>query len=246
LKTDFSSQEVKVSELEAITAGERERTYRFLASLCLKPPSDSLISMIKDGSILSIFQAGFQEDSGEAVSYPSGLFEFVRQAETMPDLKEELEAEHSALFVLPSDSIPHEAVHLDREQRLGGRITMSVGQFYEKAGADILKECTEMPDHLGIELEFMAFLCGIEKESWEKTGIESLQKSVEFEKEFLEEHLLKWVYKCCEKIIERASCGFYKAVAASIMDFMRSEEEYIAELYSKVCKEGGNLCETVG
>ncbi|MEW6739680.1 MAG: TorD/DmsD family molecular chaperone [Nitrospirota bacterium] len=233
-----------MSEFEAITAGERERTYRFLSGLCLKPPSDSLIAMIRDGSILSVFQDNYEDGEG-IESYPAGLFEFVRQAEKMPNLKEELEADHTALFVLPSDLLPHEAVYLDKDKKLGGRITISVGQFYEKAGADILKECTEMPDHLGMELEFMAFLCGIERESWEKTGIESLQKCVEFQKMFLEEHLLKWVYRCCEKIIERAEYGFYKAVANFIIEFMKSEEEYVSELYAKVCKEGEEICETV-
>ena len=55
-----------MSEIEAITAAERERTYRFLANLCLNPPSDSLIAMIKDRSILSVFQD--DGGSGEAAS----------------------------------------------------------------------------------------------------------------------------------------------------------------------------------
>jgi len=232
-----------VSELEAIEAGERERTYSFLASLCLKPPSDSLISMIKDGSILSVFQDN-DEGCGKGISSPYGLSEFVRQADNMDNLKDELEAEHTALFVLPSDVLPHEAVYLDRDKRLGGRVTISVGQFYEKAGANIQEGCTQMPDHLGMELEFMSFLCKIERESWERTEIESLQKCVELQKAFLEEHLLKWGYQCCEKLIEKATYGFYKAVASFIMKFMKSEEEYIAELYAKVCVEGENICET--
>ena len=61
-----------MSEIEAITAAERERTYRFLANLCLNPPSNSLIAMIKDRSILSVFQD--DGGSGEAASYPPGLF----------------------------------------------------------------------------------------------------------------------------------------------------------------------------
>lgn len=234
-----------MSELEAITAAERERTYRFLAGLCLKPPSDSLVAMIKDGSILSVFHE--DDENGDGIeSYPAGLFEFARQAETMPNLKDELEAEHTALFVLPSGVIPHEAAYLDTEKRLGGRITIGVSQFYERAGANVQENCIDMPDHLGMELEFMSFLCKIERESWEKAELESLQKCVELQKIFLEDHLLKWIYLCCEKIIEKEEYGFYKAVARSITEFMKNEEEYISELYSKVCMEGENLCETVG
>ncbi len=233
-----------MSEIEeSIVAGEREKTYMFLSGLCLRSPSDSIIAMIKDGSILSVFQ---DNGSGsEAVSYPPGLFEFVRQAEEMPNLKDEMEAEHTALFVLPSGVLPNEAVYLDKEKRLGGRVTIGVRQFYESAGLEIDEKSIEMPDHLGMELEFIGFLCKIERESWEKTEIESLQKCVEFQKMFLEEHLLKWVYRCCEKITEKATYGFYKAVANFIIEFMKTEEEYVTELYAKVCKEGEEICETV-
>src|SRR4030066_496172 len=89
---------------------------------------------------------------------------FVREASEMENISEELAAEHTSIFVLPSSHLPHEAVYLDREKRLGGRVTISVSQFYEKAGADVLESCIEMPDHIGMELEFMAFLCKMEKE----------------------------------------------------------------------------------
>jgi TorA maturation chaperone TorD len=228
-----------VSEIEAITAVERERTYRFLANLCLNPPSDSLIAMIKDRSILSVFQD--DGGSGEAASYPPGLLEFVGQAEGISNLKDELEAEHTALFVLPFGVLPHEAVYLDKEKKLGGRVTISVREFYEKAAADIHENCIEMPDHLGMQLDFMGFLCKIERESWERSEMESLQKCVELQKAFLGEHLLKWVYQCCETIIEKATYGFYKAAARFMAGFIKSEEKYVAELYARVCSKRGDM-----
>lgn len=231
-----------MSEMETITAGERENTYKFLASLYLKPPSDSLIAMIKDGSILSAITVK-EEGDADSFFYPE-LAEFVKNAAEMPELKEELEAEHTALFVLPTGFLPHEAGYLDKEQKLGGRVTISVRQFYERAGMEILDSCIEMPDHIGMELEFMGFLSKLEKEFWEKAAISSLQKCIEFQKTFLSEHLSKWVYQCCEKVIEKATCGFYKAIAHFTMEFMRSEEEYISELYANICKEGEEICET--
>lgn len=213
---------------ETIVARERERTYKFLSALCLKPPSDSLISMIEDGSILSVFQ-----DSMDTRGYTE-LAGFINEVPEISNLKNELTAEHTALFVLPSAFLPHEAVYLDNKKRLGGRITIGVRQFYEMAGADVLKECTEMPDHIGMELEFMGFLCKLEKELWEKADLSGLQKCIEIQKTFLEEHLLKWLFQCCGRIIERATYGFYKAIANLMMDFMKSEEEYISELYAKL------------
>lgn len=231
-----------MSEMESITAGERENTYRFLASLYLKPPSDSIIAMIKDGSILSAITAN--EESNTGSPFYSELADFVKNTAEMPNLKDELEAEHTALFALPSGILPQEAAYLEREKRLGGRVTISVRQFYEQAGMEILNSCIEMPDHIGMELEFMGFLCKLEKEFWEKAAISSLQKCIEFQKTFLNEHLSKWVYQCCENAVKKSTYGLYKAIAHLTMEFMKSEEEYVSELYAKICKEEEEICET--
>lgn len=209
-----------------ITAGERAETYRFFAGLCIKPPSEGLVSMIRDKSILTEMKAE-KSSKGHA-----GMLDFVNQASGMQDLQNELEAEHTALFTLPSGVIPHEGVFLDKEMRLGGKVTVSVRQFYERAGAGILDECIEMPDHLGIELEFMAFMCRMEAELRMKKDFSALQRCLELQAGFLEEHLLKWAFQCCEKIIEKTSFGFYRAVAYLIMDFLKDEEEYVAGMFS--------------
>lgn len=209
-----------------ITAGERAETYRFFAGLCLKPPSDSLVAIIRDRSIVTVMKID-KGSKGHAE-----MQSFIDKAAGIPDLKNELEAGHTALFALPSGVLPHEAVFLDKEMRLGGKVTVSVRQFYEKAGAEILNGCIEMPDHLGIELEFMAFMCRMEAELRMKKDLSALQKSIELQVGFLGEHLLKWANQCCEKIIEKTSSGFYSAVAYLIMDFLKDEEEYVAGMFS--------------
>lgn len=214
-------------ELDEIAmAGEREMLYRFLSGVCLNPPSDSLIEMIKNRSILSLFENEVVEESFKEMS------QFIDEASKMENLTDELTAEHASLFMLPSDYIPHEAVFLDKGKRLGGKVTMSVKQFYENAAADIHEQCKDMPDHIGMELEFMALLCKMEKELRDAGDSEALDKCIHLQKAFLNEHLLKWAYQCFEKIIERASLGFYKALARLAIEFMKSEEEQIAELYT--------------
>lgn len=223
-----------MEETEELTiAEEREKIYRFLSSLCLKPPSDSILSMIRDGSIYSAVHADPQSRGY------TELANFMEEAEDMPDLEDELAAEHTSLFVLAGDRLPHEAVYLDSEKRLGGRITISVRQFYENAGANIAESCIEMPDHIGMELEFMGFLCKMEKGLRLNVDSMALRKCIELQKTFLEEHLLKWVYPCCEKIIEHATYSFYKAIAHLIIEFMKDEEVYIPHLYANVSGNPG-------
>jgi len=214
-----------VGEPEIAAAENRERTYKFYAALCLKPPSDQMIGMIRDRSILPLFEGGDVDETGV-----KWLSEFVTQAERIPNLKEELEAEYTALFVLPSGALPHESVYLDKEMRLGGSVTAGVRQYYEKAGATILESCTEMPDHIGFELEFMGFLCSMEKQLWKMPDRPLLNKCVALQKMFVEEHLSKWAYACCQDVIKRATYGFYRAVLYFIAEFLHCEEEYIADL----------------
>jgi TorA maturation chaperone TorD len=151
----------------------------------------------------------------------------------------ELEAEHTALFVLPSGVIPHEAFYLDTEKRLGGRVTIAVERFYRRAGISILDRCIEMPDHLGIELEFMAVLCRLEGDLEEAGETAAVQRCLEFQRTFLEEHLSRWAPECCESIIRQARYEFYKAIAGFTMEFLRSEQARLRVRHA----QGARQCE---
>lgn len=161
------------------------------------------------------------EGAGTALGY---LAEFVTEARGLPDLGEELAAEHAGLFVLPSGVIPHEAFYLDTEQRLGGRVTITVEQFYRRAGIPVLDRCIEMPDHLGLELEFMAALCRLEAAVEDAGDPAALERCLHVQRAFLEEHLSRWAAACCENVVRHARYGLYKAVARFTTEFLGSEE----------------------
>lgn len=205
-------------------AADRERTYGFLASLCLEPPAESVLSTIRDGSILlTLREAGAGE---KALAALSELVDAVQAGSAQ--LQQDLESEHTALFVLASGVVPHESAYLDPARRVGTRITTDVSRFYENAGASILEQCTEMPDHLGLELEFMAFLCRVEQQLDGSSDQAFLDQCVKLQKQFLEQHLSRWAYRCCDEILKTATGGFYKAVAHLIADFLKSDEAYMA------------------
>jgi TorA maturation chaperone TorD len=227
------------------SAREREQHYRLLASLYLRPPSGALLRAIGDGSVLTASTgAPGDEDPGrrgEAAAPALDREDLMSEARGRPDLEEELEAEHTALFVLPSGVIPHEAFYADREQRLGGRATIAVEQFYQGAGIPILDRCVEMPDHLGVELEFMAALGKLEGDLEEARDPAALRRCVDLQRAFMEEHLSRWASECCENVIRHARYGFYKAIAQFTMEFLRSEQAHL-----RVCRaQGSHPCEPV-
>jgi len=220
-------------------AAERRLIYEFLSGLCLKPPPAAIVEMIQDGSVLALIQAGPESKAYEEMEA------FVSESADKPGLETELAVEHTSLFVLPSGVLPHEAVFLDKYQRLGGSVTIGVREAYRRAGAQIEKECLEMPDHIGMELGFMKFLCAMESECWLNGAAEgSLEKCVELEEEFLREHLLKWAFDCMEKILDETDNHFYKAVAHLIAGHLEEETEYVASLYEAVKRNKEMVCET--
>lgn len=218
-------------------AADRKMIYEFISGLCLRPPTEAMISMIRDGSIMELVQADPKSEGRNE------LEKFVKLSAGMSGLQNELDAEHTSLFMMPGDVIPHEAAFLDRDQKVGAGVTISVENFYKSAGADILSECIQMPDHIGMELEFMEFLCGIESEARRKGDIEALKKCIEFQGEFLEDHLLKWAFQWSEEVLNHSQNGFYRAVALLASEFLREEEEYVTNLNMTVKSGEEEICE---
>ena len=207
---------------DASLAAERAKLYGFFAALCLKPVTAEFAAMLKDGSILEQFNA----PAGSKGAREMALF--VEESRLFGDLVHELTAEHTRVFALPADVIPHEAFYTDPKRRLGGSVTTAVARFYESAGAQIMPQCVEMPDHIGVELQLMEFLCRLETDLSPDGDIQKLSRCRDLQKQFLEAHLLRWAFDCCEKIAKTAKIRFYAAVALLLSEFLAEEREALS------------------
>lgn len=68
-------------------------------------------------------------------------------------------AEYIPLFETGAvEAPPYASVHLDKEKRVLGEEAQAVQGFYASAGYGIGAENQELPDHLAVELEFLALL----------------------------------------------------------------------------------------
>lgn len=214
------------SEMKALAAG-RNRTYAVLSALYSAPPSKELAGMIRDGALSRV------NGSASLGAAADDLISFFRET-SVDDLETELTAEHTRLFVLPSGVVPHESFYLDERQRLGGRTTVQVCRYYENAGAQLTKACLDLPDHMGVELEFMNFLCDLEEQFWEASDLSGVEKSLGFQNGFLTEHLLSWHKPLCDRIQEEARLDVYRALARLTVDFLEAERTFVPELAAKI------------
>jgi len=212
----------------AALAGARGGIYRFLSSLYLKPPSEEMLRKIRNGL----------EEVGSL--FPSSIEHFkVFFNEYDGDVKR-VGQDFMDLFMVPTEKYvtPYEAVYMDKrvinDQVVSGLLigssTVSVKRTYEKMGMGLSSECKELPDYIGLELEFMSHLCGEEKKAEEEGNPHRTEFLLSAEREFLQDHLGKWVPMLCERVFEKAETGFFKGVAQLTREFIERDYNTVLDL----------------
>ncbi len=206
----------------------RAQTYKFLAALYSYETLPAIAKSIKDKSFLDGL-------SGDSNGFKL-LKNFVKEAEKNNNLLEDLEVEHTALFVLPKfvRGRPYESFYLDPKQKVGAGITITVSEFYKKAGAEFTSNIDELADYIAIELEFMHFLCIKERDSWKASNKENAIGYLYFERNFLKEHLGKWYRQFCEDISKDATSDFFRGVTEITREYLDIENKDIVGLLDSV------------
>ncbi len=125
--------------------------------------------------------------------------------------QEGLEAEYARLFVGPGRPVahPYESVH--REGWVMGDCTLAVRQSYAVEG--LAPEGHSLPDHVALELEFMAHLARREAEARERDDEEEALACLRQQEAFLGEHLGRWLPRFCQQVLAGEAHPFYASLA---------------------------------
>lgn len=197
----------------------RAGVYRFLAQLYSRPPTPELMEKVAEAE----FQHYLREVFGEAAQ------SFLDAVAACPHL-EALRLEYDALFRVPGDRYlcPYESAYRGRRV-VDGRVVYGpvwgpwarrVQNLYGQAGAELVREGGELPDFIGVEFEFMHFLCTREAEAWATAEPWRAEQYRSLQKEFLVEHLSRWVDSLADEMVVRAELGFYAALAELTKAFL--------------------------
>lgn len=225
---------IHAKHMQAVAAG-RASTYAVLAALFAAPPSKDMAAMICIGDLMPTGNEAVRASAQKLVAS-------FRRAALDRLAPNDLAAEYTRLFVLPSGVRPNESFYLDPNQRLGGHITVAVQRFYQGAAAQLTTDCLELADHIGVELEFMSFLCDIEAQLWEPCNQDGLNQCLAFQNDFLTAHLLRWHRALCQKVIEESELDIYQALAQFTISFLETERVSLPELTEEINSEGSSVC----
>lgn len=163
------------------------------------------------------------------------------EAETLALSRSERYADLAGLFRYPEDPALHaeyarifshsvrgeaplyeveygEAPLFQETHRLG-----DLAGFYRAFGLQISGAHPERPDHISVELEFLNFLCFKEAYAWQRHGEEKARICREAQRQFLREHLGRWVFAFARRARKAAAEGFYGAAARRLEEFLEEE-----------------------
>jgi len=191
----------------------RSSTYAFLSRIFGKEVNENVLgNMLGDdfiGSLREIENShGSEMEEGAKMleKYLSGIDE-----KDIDKVIEELSVDYARLFLLAGGVHPYESVHLGKEGLVMEKPWEEVREAYRKVGLAKGEGEKEPEDHIAMELAFMSYLCGKDESKMQK--------------EFLEEHLLRWVPQFCDDVAQKAESDFYRGIAKLTKGFLALEQK---------------------
>jgi TorA maturation chaperone TorD len=201
------------TKASAGTARERSGLYGFLAEVFRAEPSRDLLRRIKDERFAAVLEAAGAHLREELTHQPEDA------------LLEALAVEYTRLFLGPGRHVrPYAATYLGGPgASLCGQATIWVRNFMEAAGFALTPERRDLPDHVSVELEFMARMAMREAEALDAGDAAAASQSRRVQKEFLETHLGRWLPQFCGQAAGHAELSFYRELTRLAGHFLDSE-----------------------
>jgi TorA maturation chaperone TorD len=203
-------------------SGARRDLYRFLSAAFLQPPTVTLLATVCDWAFL-------EELSAWASDETAAKFRSLGAAASDDTLVERARRDFMQLFQVPGAQqvTPYESVHRDKREVRGrevagllfGPSAVAVRQWYQLGALEVSPETRELPDHIGVELNFLAYLCEKEGE-FAKTGeVHKQTRAREMQRDFLQAHVVSWLPGLASAIEQKAAHPLYPAIARLAVNF---------------------------
>lgn len=178
----------------------KQQQYELLA-LAFSYPQEELISAIRTGVY----------DKLLASSAP------------IPIRLEDLEVEYCRLFVGPGhvEVPPYESVYRQHDINMQaglvmGESALEVKAKYQQAGLQITDDFHDMPDHIAVEILFLAYLEAM-------AGMYPEAGYQEDKQRFIHEHLGRWVEPFAREVMEHSRHPWYTFASYLLIDIIQSE-----------------------
>ena len=213
------------------TARLRRGAYRLLASLFLYPNEqrlDSLVPLARDfqGNGPSLTRLAFYGSWQRLL--------IALQALSTEDQTAEIEDAFVRLFLVNARAPLLESSYLDPHREVAGWIAAQLSREYAEQGLVLSPAMPLIPDHLAVELEFMAFLCTREIDSWTDEAVEEGLQTLSWQQDFLDRHLTRWCSPFAGRVANADGEGLYAVAARAADAFIQHDLDLIVMLQDRI------------
>ncbi len=201
-----------MSGAASITAAARGQLYDLLATVFRRPLDARRLELLRAPEMLAAMSAA-AIDPGEDFVNSDG-----------EALRDRLAIDYTQLFHGPVERIsPYESIQLGNGEELMGAAAGEVRQFMAEVGFTVPAENGELPDHISVELAFMAELARREAEALEADDRKTAEFAASLQRRFLAAHLGRWAERFARKVWDRAATPFYTAMAELLSGYIADE-----------------------
>ncbi len=221
-------------ELFNTLAAARRDVYAFLSWAFREPPSADAIQVICGNPfVMEEGKNPFGRELGTALHESATI---ARQE----DWQESSRLEFMRLFKVPGAQYvtPYESVFRDIREidgkpvggLLAGPSARAVKQWYRLAAVDVSEGFKDLPDHVSLELSYMAHLCQKDLEFAAEGDQPHLLRAREMQRDFLAGHLATWIGLLDDTLREKTQHPYFRAVGTLAAQFTLSDKEVLEEL----------------
>jgi len=201
----------------AAAAEARGHVYDMLAAIFRRPLDAAQLERLRASEMLAAMSAAEMDPGADFTTSDSRR------------LLERLAVDYTQLFHGPGEHIaPFESIQLGGEGELMGPAAAAVRGFMAEYGFAVTAEAGELPDHISVELAFMAELARREAAARASGDGYTLDLVIGLQRRFLAEHLGRWADRLARKVRREAETSFYRAMAGLLADFVTAEQEATA------------------
>ena len=196
----------------ATTAAARGQLYDLLATVFRRPLDARRLELLRAPEMLAAMSAAAIDPGQDFIN---------GEGEALLD---RLAIDYTQLFHGPVERIsPYECIQLGDGEDLMGAAAEEVRRFMAEVGFSVPPETGELPDHISVELAFMAELARREAEALESNDRKTAEFIASLQRRFLAAHLGRWAERFARKVWDRAATPFYAAMAELLAGFIAEE-----------------------
>lgn len=221
---NMSEERSELRDHSPASAAVRQAVYALLAGAFSSPPAAESLAAWRE----LLAQEATAALLGEAPA--RALAAALEKLEGASDALRDSEQEFMNLFKVPGGQYlaPYESVYRDTRDIEGqqvsgllmGQSAIDVQKWYRLAAVEISPDQRELPDHIGLELGFLAHLCDKEQQFAAARDRARQVRAGQMQRDFLAAHPAAWIGPLRDRLYEKSADCYLRTMADLAVEFL--------------------------